>query len=756
MSTPTNIPETPMGETEQDSYFESKEKFQQQLQDIFQTTLKLTRPDQFDQLCQWMEYKQYLTIDDFYHSSYNDTEKFDTKGPATEYKWKGKMNHLSPIVAQKLKCFVRWMTHEDRPYELHDDYLATLTRERYLKFRHMDALSFSASSPSHHEPYKHQVKKGPQRKAFFSQQEEISDDDEYANAEKQFSTDPEPEKHSPYSVYQSSSHPKMPQKSFLPSNIWETPSESTKQMIIEHNKKVKPNNPTPYPSGSKTKPNPTLGKPTPAPQQVHQHSQDEPTEEPTPDTSSQTLVNKCLAESGIDPTDIQNVMAVSYAKRNISSHESSRQIQTHQVFARVNQSKHHNYDDLDPTDTPSAVPTALQAPSDDTYNPKCTHSLMETQCNHSQYPILMKKNCTHNPSTSQVSKPTTLVERDKLDLSSLIPPKGEMESSFSWTCPFKSPTSSTLCFGEPTLGKLNQETDSYMTKHMPKPSSGANRVSVSHSSLVTKNGDHFYGKNFIRVFPKSWKHIKEVDWGDKLKLNYTTYGYMLMEIDWGGKFNYTSCGHPMANWQGHETHPTGHKTSEVDWGGHDPNGSDNPPPMSIINLDDLLGRTFLLPMDENGERKRATISEHVQDLCHQQVSREDQLRFKLKIDGDQLDDLISYNQLMEYLEDKTDTGPQEDGFYRFKCIKDHKGPYTSSEVDWGGHDPNPNHVNASLLSQVDWGAHNPDADDPEQLTGKSIQSFLTFVVQLQWLVALGRLVTHAQVTTLPKLLVASS
>ena len=29
----------------------------------------------------------------------------------------------------------------------------------------------------------HQVKKGPQRKAFSSQQEEISDDDEYANAE---------------------------------------------------------------------------------------------------------------------------------------------------------------------------------------------------------------------------------------------------------------------------------------------------------------------------------------------------------------------------------------------------------------------------------------------------------------------------------------------------------------------------------------------------------------------------------------------
>ena len=121
-------------------------------------------------------------------------ENLTPKVQLTEYKWKGKMNHLSPIVAQKLKCFAKWMTHEDRPYELHDDFLATLTRDR-----HMDTLSFSRSSPSHHEPSKlktsfsgeskHQTpsesntalnnyKKGPQRKAFFSQQEEISDDDE--------------------------------------------------------------------------------------------------------------------------------------------------------------------------------------------------------------------------------------------------------------------------------------------------------------------------------------------------------------------------------------------------------------------------------------------------------------------------------------------------------------------------------------------------------------------------------------------------
>ena len=120
------------------------------------------------------------------------------------------------------------------------------------------------------------------------------------------------------------------------------------------------------------------------------------------------------------------------------------------------------------------------------------------------------------------------------------------------------------------------------------------------------------------------------------------------------------------------------------YGRPDPDRSEDTPYMFIINFDDLLGRTFLLPMDENGDRKRATISEHVNIISQNQVSREDQLRFKLKIDGDQLDDLISYNQLMEYLEDNRDTGQLENGLYKFRCIKDHRGPYTPSDPEYIG------------------------------------------------------------------------
>ena len=46
------------------------------------------------------------------------------------------------------------MIHEERPYELHDNFLATLTRGSYLKFRHLDTHTFSSSSLSHHEPSK--------------------------------------------------------------------------------------------------------------------------------------------------------------------------------------------------------------------------------------------------------------------------------------------------------------------------------------------------------------------------------------------------------------------------------------------------------------------------------------------------------------------------------------------------------------------------------------------------------------------------
>ena len=60
-----------------------------------------------------------------------------------------------------------------------------------------------------------------------------------------------------------------------------------------------------------------------------------------------------------------------------------------------------NREDLDPTDTPSTVPTTFQASSDHAFNPMCAHNLMATQCIQSQYFTSLNKICAHNPSASQ-------------------------------------------------------------------------------------------------------------------------------------------------------------------------------------------------------------------------------------------------------------------------------------------------------------------------------------------------------------------
>ena len=529
----------------------------------------------------------------------------------------------------------------------------------------------------------HQLKKGPQRKAFFSQQEEINDDDKYANAEEQFSTDPEPEEHSPYSVYQSSFHPKIPQKSFLPHHIWETLSESTKQMIIEHNKKVKLNNPTTYPSGSKTKPNPTLGKPTPAPQQAHQHSQDEPTEEPPSDTSTQTLVNTCLAESGIDPTYIQNVMSVSYAKRNISSHESSRQIQTHQryVFARVNQTNHQLIDrgangGLAGTDMSViyTTPRKINIVGIDDHeltglNVVTAATLLDTQKSliigvFHEYAHLGKGRSIHaagqmewfNCQVDDRSKLVGGAQRIETSEGYVIPLS--IESGLVYMHSMRIPTDHDLQNYPHVFFTSPDIWDTSVLDHGIPQSLLENTNQHSDASLLQNPNFDAYGEPHHLPSLPPGEHITHVHL-------HGTKTYPNLRLD-----------PPKGEDQPQDV------TSDVSvYGRPNPDGSDNTPPMSIINFDALLGRTFLLPMDENGERKRTTISEHVNDLYQAQVSREDQLR---KTDGDQLDDPIPHNQLMEYLEDRTDTGPLEDGFYRFKSIKDHKGPYNSSDPAYNG------------------------------------------------------------------------
>ena len=72
---------------------------------------------------------------------------------------------------------------------------------------------------------------------------------------------------------------------------------------------------------------------------------------------------------------------------------------------------------------------------------------------------------------------------------------------------------------------------------------------------------------------------------------------------------------------------------------------DNPIHMANIDIPNLLGRSLLLPPEDNGERHMAKvidIDDHGQTL--------EDIQFKLKINKDQAEEIMSYNQLMDYIQ----------------------------------------------------------------------------------------------------------
>ena len=101
---------------------------------------------------------------------------------------------------------------------------------------------------------------------------------------------------------------------------------------------------------------------------------------------------------------------------------------------------------------------------------------------------------------------------------------------------------------------------------------------------------------------------------------------------------------------------------------------------------DLIGRTFLFPPVENGERHRAKVIRQVVEIIDQDNGqRIENINFILDIGNGKVEELISYNQLLEHLENAQnhDMGMDQE-LYRFRAIIGHQGPLLASDPDWKG------------------------------------------------------------------------
>lgn len=100
----------------------------------------------------------------------------------------------------------------------------------------------------------------------------------------------------------------------------------------------------------------------------------------------------------------------------------------------------------------------------------------------------------------------------------------------------------------------------------------------------------------------------------------------------------------------------------------------------IINTDELIGHTFLMDKQDDGQQFRARVVKLIDDHTSQLESDKHRIKVLLSLDDDTREEVITYNQLLDYLAKDKDN----DIVWKFKRIVSHQGPLTSNHPDYNG------------------------------------------------------------------------
>jgi hypothetical protein len=99
--------------------------------------------------------------------------------------------------------------------------------------------------------------------------------------------------------------------------------------------------------------------------------------------------------------------------------------------------------------------------------------------------------------------------------------------------------------------------------------------------------------------------------------------------------------------------------------------------MPIVDPNDLVGRTFLVTPQPDGQCFHAHIIRAIEDHERDLASNSECIHFLCSVNDDQFEEIMSYNDLLSSLEEDW-----EDIVWKFKCISVHQGPLTPKDKDW--------------------------------------------------------------------------
>jgi hypothetical protein len=132
----------------------------------------------------------------------------------------------------------------------------------------------------------------------------------------------------------------------------------------------------------------------------------------------------------------------------------------------------------------------------------------------------------------------------------------------------------------------------------------------------------------------------------------------------------------------HSTEPTEdfslHSTDPTDENPERPSTRDD---TVIVDPQELLGRTFLMDTQEDGQRLRARIVECISDHESNVRHSDDHVKFRISVNEDEYEEIITYNDLMDFIE----KNQENDAIvWRFRRIVGHQGPLLRHDKDNNG------------------------------------------------------------------------
>ena len=107
-------------------------------------------------------------------------------------------------------------------------------------------------------------------------------------------------------------------------------------------------------------------------------------------------------------------------------------------------------------------------------------------------------------------------------------------------------------------------------------------------------------------------------------------------------------------------------------------------PMPIFDPTDLVGCTFLMDPQENGERYRTKILEALVESEEQLAKHPDHIKFICSVNDDMYEEVLTYNEILEYIAKNEEHDDDQAIVWKFKRIAGHQGPLKKRDPGYNG------------------------------------------------------------------------